>query len=77
MLRKCSARLMSSAVADLPATSCAGFAGTTKKITYVTIVTARKSTHAHRKRRAMYVSIEVPPFVRRSVGVSSDERTSV
>jgi hypothetical protein len=38
-------------VADFPATNCAGLAGMTKKITYVTTVTHRKRKNAQRSRR--------------------------
>ena len=40
-----------SGVADCPAARRAGFAGTRKKMTYVTNVTAMKSTTAQRSRR--------------------------
>ena len=51
--RNFSARWMSSSVADFPATSCAGFAGMTKKITYVTTVTHRNRKNAQRSLRTM------------------------
>jgi hypothetical protein len=54
--RNFSTRAMSTSSQFLPHASAAGLAGITKKMTYVTAVTAMKRTTAHKVRRIRNVS---------------------